>query len=50
MMLTMGVSRTMLPALGATAPDFSVLTLAGDRYRLSDHLGEVVFIKLFNFG
>jgi hypothetical protein len=39
-----------VPATGATAPDFSVLTLAGDRYRLSDHLGDVVLIKLFNFG
>lgn len=38
------------PSLGAPAPDFTGLTLEGEPFRLSDHLGQVVFLKLFDFG
>jgi peroxiredoxin len=32
------------------AVDFTALTLGGDVFRLSDHDGKVVFLKLFNYG
>ena len=38
------------PAPGTASVDFALLTLDAERYQLSDHLGEVVFVKLFNFG
>lgn len=37
------------PASGDKVPDFVVPTLDGGTFRLSEHLGKVVFIKLFNF-
>ena len=40
------------PALmpGDHAPDFTALTTDGDLFRLSDHRGKVVLLKMFNFG
>lgn len=38
------------PSPGLVAPDFTGLTLSGDPFRLSDHAGKVVFMKLFDFG
>ena len=38
------------PTVGAAAPDFTGLTLDGQPFRLSDHAGQVVFLKLFDFG
>ncbi len=38
------------PSPGVVAPDFTGLTLAGEPFRLSDHAGKVVFMKLFDFG
>lgn len=38
------------PSPGLVAPDFTGLTLAGDPFRLSDHAGKVIFMKLFDFG
>jgi peroxiredoxin len=35
---------------GDEAVDFTALTLAGDLFRLSDHEGKVVFLKMFNYG
>ncbi len=37
------------PTSGELVDDFVVPTLEGGAFRLSDHLGKVVFIKLFNF-
>lgn len=38
------------PSPGLVAPDFTGLTLAGEPFRLSDHAGQVIFMKLFDFG
>lgn len=38
------------PSVGAPAPDFTGLTLDGQPFRLSDYAGQVVFLKLFDFG
>jgi len=38
------------PEIGDEATDFELITIEGDRFRLSDHLGKVVLVKLFNFG
>lgn len=38
------------PTVGAPAPDFTGLTLDGQPFRLSDHAGKVIFLKLFDFG
>lgn len=38
------------PVVGEMAPDFTGLTLDGEPFRLSDHAGKVIFLKLFDFG
>jgi peroxiredoxin len=38
------------PEIGDEALDFELVTIDGDRFRLSDHLGKVVLVKMFNFG
>lgn len=38
------------PELGSDAVDFELLTIYGERVRLSDHAGKVVLVKMFNFG
>ena len=38
------------PVVGSEAVDFDLLTIYGERFRLSDHLGKVVLVKMFNFG
>lgn len=38
------------PTIGSEAADFELLTIYGERFRLSDHRGKVVLVKLFNFG
>lgn len=38
------------PAIGDDAIDFELITIEGERFRLSDHRGKVVLVKMFNFG
>ena len=38
------------PAIGSKAADFELLTTDGERFRLSEHLGRVILVKMFNFG
>lgn len=38
------------PEIGSDAVDFELLTIYGERVRLSDHAGKVALVKLFNFG
>jgi peroxiredoxin len=38
------------PEIGDQALDFELVTIDGELFRLSDHLGKVVLVKMFNFG
>jgi len=38
----------VVPAVGTAVEDFVMPTVDGDRFRLSDHLGKVVLVKLYN--
>lgn len=49
LVLTVDVNRGE-PEIGSAAIDFELLTIYGERVRLSDHAGKVALVKLFNFG
>ena len=38
-------SASLVPAIGQPAPDFELISVAGDRFRLSDWRGEIVLLN-----